>query len=170
MCHRQPWTWERRCQTGAGRRRRRRTPSKTSRLQPGDPHHGGRWRPSDIANRDLGDVAVRGPGVGHTPSKTSRLQPAPLIGQARLCWRVYSHWNLSSFHIRNSVICHLTSQVGGLWYHGPYHGQYHGHDHAWYHRPMISEVTDIIDSELWYHSFISMISYMTWSMILAMIS
>jgi hypothetical protein len=68
------------------------------------------------------------------------------------------------------VICHLTSQVGGLWYHGQYHGQYHGHDHAWYHRPMISEVTDIIDSELWYHSFISMISYMTWSMILAMIS
>ena len=42
MCHRQLWTWERRCQTGAGRRRRRRTPSKTSRLQPGDPHHGGR--------------------------------------------------------------------------------------------------------------------------------
>ncbi len=52
------------------------------------PHHGGgRRRPADIANRDLGDVARRGPGVGHT---TSSLQPSPLIGQACLCWRVYS--------------------------------------------------------------------------------
>ena len=29
-------------------------------------------------------------GVGHSPCKTSRLQ-RPSIGQARLCWRVYSH-------------------------------------------------------------------------------
>jgi hypothetical protein len=56
------------------------------------PHHGGgRRRSGAVANRGLGEVATRGPGVGHTPSKTSRLQPAPLIGQARLGRRVYSH-------------------------------------------------------------------------------
>jgi hypothetical protein len=134
----------------------------------GRSHRGGgrRQRGANVANLDLGDVAIRGPGVGHTPSKTSSHLPAPLIGQARLGRRVCSHWTLSWFHIRNCVICHLTSQVGWLWYHGQYHSQYHG----WYHRPMISGDTDIIDSVLWYHSFNSMISYMILHMILAMIS
>jgi hypothetical protein len=45
--------------------------------------------------RGWGCDAAAATGVGHTPSKTSRFQPAPLIGQARLCWRVYSHCNLT---------------------------------------------------------------------------
>ncbi len=129
------------------------------------PHHaGGRRQSGAIANPGLADIAKQGPGVGHMPSKTSRLQPAPLIGQA-LCRRVYSHWNLSWLHIRNCVIYPLTShwlQVGWLWYHGQYH--------SWYHRPMISENTDILDSELWYHSLDSMMSCMISYMILHMIS
>ncbi len=54
------------------------------------PHHGGerrRRQPGATANSELRDVATRGPST----SKTSTLQPAPLIGQARLCMRVYSH-------------------------------------------------------------------------------
>jgi hypothetical protein len=100
-------------------------------------HLARRW--GDVADRELG---IAGAGraergfVGHTSSKTSRLQPARkwLICQARLCTRVYSHWNLSWFHIRNYVIHHLTSQVGWLWY----HSHYHDLNHIWYHRPMIS--------------------------------
>ncbi len=60
---------------------------------------GGRRRSGAVANRGLGDVATRGQGIGHTPtksdSKTSRLQPSPLIGQARIGMRVYSHRNPS---------------------------------------------------------------------------
>ncbi len=52
---------------------------------------GGRRRSGVIANRELGNVATRWQGVGHTPSKTSRLQPAPFIGQVRLCKRVHSN-------------------------------------------------------------------------------
>jgi hypothetical protein len=134
------------------------------------PHRGvGRRRSGAIANLELGDVATRGPGVGHTLSKTSSFQPAPLNGQARLGRRVYSHWNLSWFRIQNCVICHLTSQVGWLWYCGQCYGQNHGQYHCWYHRPVISEVTDIIVAELWYYSFNSMISYMIWRMKLFMI-
>jgi hypothetical protein len=42
----------------------------------------------------------------------------------------HSHWNLWWFHIRNCMICHLTSQVGWLWYHSQYHSLYHGHHHG----------------------------------------
>ena len=59
----------------------------------GRTHRGGgrRRRGVNVANCGLGDVAIRGPGVGHTPSKTSSHLPAPLIGQARLGRRVCSH-------------------------------------------------------------------------------
>ena len=150
------------------RHRQRRTRMHQTSLQAQCRGGGGR-RSGAIANRGLGDVATRAPGAGHMPSKPSRLQPVPLIGQARLGRRAYSHWNLSWFHnihIQICVICYLTSHVGWLWYHGQYHGQYHGG----YHKPMRSELSDIIDSELWYHSFDSIISCMLSYLILTMIS
>ncbi len=64
---------------------------RTTRMLRNSSRAGGGQRSGAIANLELGDVATRGPGVGHTPSKTSRLQRTPLIGQARLCRMVYSH-------------------------------------------------------------------------------
>ncbi len=103
----------------------------------------GRQRSGVIINLALGDVAIAGPGVGHTPSKTSRLQSAafcssptsrytPRLCQAPLaCTIGYAHIEIICLQncVNVGIDCDIIGEIIGeimdviiydvidLWYH-----------------------------------------------------
>jgi hypothetical protein len=86
-----------------------------------------RQRLAVITNLALGDVAIAGPGVGHTPSKTSRVQSAafrssltssstPRLCQAPLACAIgYTHIEIICLqnHVNVGIDCDIIGEIIG---------------------------------------------------------